>query len=95
MFEMREAYYNAADIVTANSIDNLQKLEAYVDRKKLVYVPNPLYSVCDAAKRPQLFARRCADDLDLGTTWSNKKTTNCCSKPSLRYRSASHTGGSP
>jgi glycosyltransferase involved in cell wall biosynthesis len=42
---LRVRFYNRADVVTANTLDALGAMEAYVDKTKLTLVPNPL--VCD------------------------------------------------
>jgi len=40
--ELRCGLYNRADIITANTVGALEAMQAYVDKEKLVFVPNPM-----------------------------------------------------
>ena len=40
--ELRCGLYNRADIVTANTLGALETMQAYVDKEKLAFVPNPI-----------------------------------------------------
>jgi glycosyltransferase involved in cell wall biosynthesis len=50
---LRRLLYNRADIVTANSHGALKTMEAYVDKQKLAFVPNPLVHFKTTADMPQ------------------------------------------
>jgi len=48
---LRRLLYNQADVVTANSHGALLTMEAYVDKQKLAFVPNPLVR-CETTAPP-------------------------------------------
>ena len=59
---LRRRLYNQADLVTANTRDALKAMQAYVDKQKLAFDPNPLVfnrTNAHVGKAPEPGAGRC------------------------------------
>lgn len=56
--KLRPRHYNGADVVTANSRGSLTAMEGYVDKRKLVYVPNPLVRPAEPSPIPAALSAR-------------------------------------